>query len=938
MTGLLPQAFPAEARPWTRWWWMGNALTEDEITAALEEFARVGIGGVEVSPIYGPRGTEKRHVSFLSPEWCERFAHTLREATRLGLGVDFIGGTGWPYGGPWVKREHAPRRVRWQEWLVPAQGLALPLKCDAEPEAELVAAVATGPFSVSRVLTSPALQEDFWFAPSDGFSYAPGDGWHIGGLFLGHTEQQVKRAAPGGEGNVLDPFDKNAVTDYLRAFDAPLTQVRALLGDATIGPGCIFNDSFEVFGAEITPRIFDEFVRRRGYDLRPFLPALFAKGAKSETVVRVRADYRETIGDLLHGDFTCLWHEWAHKHGLKTRNQAHGSPGNLLDLYAVADVPETEIFGPARNVLAGQKPLTPQPPDWGQEQESLVSRMASSAAHIAGRTFCSSESFTWLGEHGHVSLESAKAEADLLFTLGINRIFFHGTPASPPGEPWPGWLFYATTHFGPTNPWWRDVPAFCAYLSRCQWMMQQGVPDNDLLVYFPYPELLHGEAADSGLLLHLTVHRTNRWLKANLPDWCEACHELEQGGYTFDFISDRQSQNDVELRNGGLVARKGGAQWQAILVAGCRMMPLETLEQLLRLAQSGATVLFLGTLPSDVPGHFDLPTRRARLNELLQQLTNGITTNRVEQFTLGTGRVLVGSDLSALLAVANIARESLADVGIEFARRRNIQTGARTYFLSNPGTNDFAGWVTLTHGSEALLAADPTTGETGTVPIRQAENGRQFYLQLPAGSSLIAQTGVAEAEAYPPLLTEAAGEAITLAGNWRAEFIAGGPALPDARSLKKPSRWTDWTDTGDTDRDARRVFSGTCRYTCVFDWPDVAKSEFSGWRLDLGEVCHSARVRINGHEAATVFARPFALTLAPESLKLFGNVLEIEVTNLMANRLADLERREGAAWRPFLMVDIFYKPFENAAQWETVPSGLAGPVMLTPQRAQKAEK
>jgi hypothetical protein len=236
-------------------------------------------------------------------------------------------------------------------------------------------------------------------------------------------------------------------------------------------------------------------------------------------VTRVRSDYRLTIHDLTLDAFLGAFGAWARdSHAAKIRNQSHGSPGNLLDLYAAADVPETEIFGPVRIDKGGLERLTDGlSPDFGHEEEALVCRFASSAAHVAGKPLCSSESFTWAGEHGHVPPEHLKAEADLLFTLGINHLFFHGTPQSPGDAPWPGWLFYATTHMAPTNPLWRDLPALNTYIARCQSLLQAGSPDNDVLLYFPFFDLLAGEAGAKDLLQFMSVHKSATWLRGNLP-------------------------------------------------------------------------------------------------------------------------------------------------------------------------------------------------------------------------------------------------------------------------------------------------------------------------------------------------------------------------------------------------------------------------------------
>ena len=98
-------AWPAitrENKPWTRWWWPGSAVDKASLTHQLEQLAAAGIGGVEITPIYGAKGYESRYIDFLSPKWMEMLEHTGREARRLGLGVDMATGTGWPFGGPWI--------------------------------------------------------------------------------------------------------------------------------------------------------------------------------------------------------------------------------------------------------------------------------------------------------------------------------------------------------------------------------------------------------------------------------------------------------------------------------------------------------------------------------------------------------------------------------------------------------------------------------------------------------------------------------------------------------------------------------------------------------------------------------------------------------------------------------------------------------------------
>jgi hypothetical protein len=143
-----------------------------------------------------------------------------------------------------------------------------------------------------------------------------------------------------------------------------------------------------------------------------------------------------------------------------------------------------------------------------------------------------------------------------------------------------------------------------------------------------------------------------------------------------------------------------------------------------------------------------------------------------------------------------------------------------------------------------------------------------------------------------------------------------------------------WTELGG---EAER-FAGTARYHLEFDAaelirragrPDPAADR---WALDLGDVRESARVRLNGEAVATAWSVPFVVQLG-DRVKPGRNVLELEVTNLAANRIRDMDRR-GVPWkimREINFVDINYKPFD-ASGWALKPSGLLGPVRLIPLR------
>lgn len=388
---------PVEARPGARWWWLGSAVDEKNLTYNLEEYARTGMGAVEITPIYGVQGNDANDIQFLSPHWMEMLKHTQAEGKRTGIEIDMNTGTGWPFGGPEVSIEDAATKAIFQTYEIEG---------GKEIEQDInVTDPKQQPFSVlSRVmaydekgkcinLTAHVKKDKLQWK-------APAGKWKVIALYIGKTRQKVKRAAPGGEGYVMNHLSKKAVKNYLSRFD------RAFKSSKTSYPHTFFNDSYEVYQADWTDDFLEQFARRRGYKLEEHFPEFLDKN-RPEVSRRIVSDYRETISDLLLENFSHQWTDWAHKNGSITRNQAHGSPGNLIDIYASVDIPECEGFGLSQFHIEGlrQDSLTKK-----NDSDLSMLKYASSAAHIAGKTYTSSETFTWLTEHFRTSLSQCKPD------------------------------------------------------------------------------------------------------------------------------------------------------------------------------------------------------------------------------------------------------------------------------------------------------------------------------------------------------------------------------------------------------------------------------------------------------------------------------------------------------------------------------------------------
>jgi len=912
-------ATTAETKPWTRWWWQGSAVNKAEISRLLKMYHQVGLGGVEITPIYGVKGEESLFINFLSDKWVDMLQHTLKEATANNMQVDMATGTGWPFGGPWIHYEHASKQVVSKSWTL-QQGATIPDKIqmmqepfirDASNKTQAIAdvkdpvesnnnlqalAIDQIKFSKSLPLISlmayPIGQKPVditrFVQPDGKLNWkSPTDSCAVYALFLGWHGKMVERAAPGGEGYAIDHFSKAASEAYFKKFD------QAFAGKNISALRSFFNDSYEVDDARgqsnWTPQLLDEFNKRRGYRLEHFLPALFGKDDAALNA-RVLFDYRETIAELILENFTKPWAAWAKKNQALVRNQSHGSPGNTMDLYAAVDIPETE------------------------GTELLRFKFATSTAHVAGKKLASAEAATWLDDHFISTLGNVKQAIDKYFIGGVNHIVYHGTNYSPENAPWPGWLFYAAVHFHPNNPFWQQFPALNKYVERSQSFLQAGTIDNDVLVYYPFADAQMEHGRD--LLKHYDAMRPefNNTRFAEISEW------MLEKGYGFDFISDKQL-NGVQLNGGKLLT--GGASYKTILLPGNKYIPAATLQQLLILVSKGATLLVYKSLPSDVPGLANYGGSMQLLKLLLGEL-NFVQGNNVQIATLGKGKVVLSEDESTLLQASGVARESLTDKGMQYIRR-NYQ-GGHVYFIANPAKNAVDGWIELTVKESNAAMYQPMTGVKGIAKTkRNADGTLSVWMQLAPGASIILHTATKSFTGNQFASYETSGQALNITGNWKVSFKSGGAVLPAAKLISNLESWTNWGE-------AYQYFSGTASYEIEFDKPAIPAN---AWKLDLGKVGESADIFLNDKKVGTVLGPDYSIVLTANQL-MAKNKLRIEVSNSMANRIIQLEK-QGVQWKRFYNTNFPAKLAENRGadglftpiKWSPKPSGLLDKVTLT---------
>ena len=450
---------PDDARIMMRWWWFGPTVTKARLEREMRLMKAGGIGGFEIQPVYpvvldDPALGFETHA-FLSDAFLDHVRFTAVKARELGLRVDLTIGSGWPYGGPQIGVTQAAGKLRVERAVVPSGAGRVPVP-DIRPGERLMAAFLA---PVSPAFTTKDLREISRIG--DGVLVLPDCSHQARDVLFfisSRTGMMVKRPAVGAEGFVLNHYDRTAVDHYLAKVGD-----RLLSAFDTAPPYAVFCDSLEVYESDWTGDFLEAFKARRGYDLRPLLPALVLDAGPATAAIR--HDWGQTLTELLNERFLAPMQEWAARHGTKFRIQGYGIPPATISSNAAIDLPEGE----------------------GAQWKTLrASRWAASIGHLYDRPVISSETWTWLHSPSFMATPlDMKAEADLHFLQGINQLIGHGWPYTADGVADPGWRFYAAGVFNDRNPWWIVMPDVAQYLQRVSFLMRQGKPANDIAFYLP---------------------------------------------------------------------------------------------------------------------------------------------------------------------------------------------------------------------------------------------------------------------------------------------------------------------------------------------------------------------------------------------------------------------------------------------------------------------
>lgn len=880
---------PDDARIMMRWWWFGPTVEKSQLERELRLMKEGGIGGFEVQPVYplvldeSPFDESKatKTLPFLSNDFIDALRFTAGRARELGLRFDLTLGSGWPFGGPTVKIDHAAARLRYEH-----------VKIDSSSRTVKVPAISAGEKLLAVFL---ARVEGTGFAPdsvreltdiNEGLvrlSNVPAGSHEVLFFISSRTGMQVKRPAVGGEGFVLDHLNRAATDAYLKNVGDRLMQA---FGSQP--PYAIFCDSLEVYNSDWSYDFLEEFRKRRGYDLKPYLPWLVID--QGQQTKSLRRDWGMTLSELLNERFMMPMRDWSKRNGTRFRIQGYGVPAATISANAYADLPEGE---------------------GAQWKVVRATRWASSASHIYGRPVTSSETWTWLHSPSFRATPlDVKAEADIHFLQGINQLIGHGWPYTAPGVEYPGWRFYAAGVFNDKNPWWIAMPDVAKYLQRVSFMMRQGRPANDVAVYLSNDDGWANMTPGNPHLIDVLRERVGNDL---LPAIFEA-------GYNLDFFDEAAFKQVGRVDNGSLVL--GQNKYKVVILPNVERISLATYRKFEEFVRGGGILIATRRTPAEQPGFLAKKEEHQQVAALSKQLFEGAAAHG--RF-VADEKTELGSTLRRLLTPDVELSPATADVG--FVHRQTPD--ADIYFIAN--TTNVAQQLKATFRVQGMKAElwNPIDGKVAPAPIEKQTN--ILTLDLPPYGSRIVVFSKRVLD-VPVRFTEA--QPLDLSHGWRMSFgpNAGPVQLQDLKS---------WTDD-----DATRFFSGVATYEKDVDISSDLLKDNPELKLDLGPgaaipvqplrngmqawfegpVREAAVVYVNDKRAGAVWCPPYSIDVSG-MLRPGANKIRILVGNTAMNYMAGhslpdyrlLNLRFGERFQP-----------QDMDKVQPIPSGLLGPIRLIP--------
>jgi hypothetical protein len=921
--------------PGAWWWWLRCKTTKEAITLDLEEMKAKKIQRLILSDFGHGGRVPFEYLELASPEWNEMVRHSIRECSRLGLDFGICTETSGA-AAPWVAWEDGQQKLVFAE--IRTEGPSR-LKTQLPYPAKLRMDENGMPVCYSEITVQAMPDRDTVakedvrnitsFVNQDGELdwEVPAGKWKIVRSGYAPTFKKMR------EFIYQDHLRTDIYEDYYSRYFGNL--LNGLNPDERKSVKLIESDSYEAGAPGWSRQFAEDFKRQRKYAPEPWLPVLSGQTVESrEASERFLYDYRQTVSELIAEHYRCF-QQLAHRDEMLSLLEASGPYQRCADALLCqkyADLPMGEFWAPSEfhsNMLKAR----------------FMDKEAVSAAHIYGKNVISAEAFTSIGPQWEESPCSLKSSADRAFCEGINQIYFHTFSHSPSLSAKPGYVYDAGSHINRNVTWWELSYDWIAFLTRCQYMLQQGLPVVDVCFYY-------GEGV-----------RERKTYREETP--------LTGESYQYDYTNSDAILERMTVRDGKIYL-PDGMSYHVLALPDEKQIPLEVLEKIRKLVYAGATVT--GNKPEKSTGLYRFEENDCRVVEIADEMW-GKEALAVIDRPYGRGKVVCNKSIGEILAdrrvLPDMEYKSCRDSSeIDFVHRKDGD--AEIYYLANlTEQSDYANVAFRVTGKTPQIW-NPVDGSVADMPV-YADDGERISMPVyfaPYGSLFVVfrakeekphvtsvtisgeeifpklPAAIPETEYCTPLpdgktvfrtegdyeLKYSDGEVKNIAirparsqnidGAWDVSFSVewGGP------EHVRFDRLMSWTES---EMDGIKYYSGTAVYTNTFT---IDEKSITGncIELDLGEMYDVAEVAVNGKNLGTCWTKPFRKDIS-QAVVPGENTIGIKIANLWPNRLTgdsflpEEKRYTETNFHTFTFLDMNKKFGKDES---LRPSGLLGPVRI----------
>lgn len=883
-----------EAKPYIRWWWNGNLMEKKEITRQLDVLKDAGIGGVEINSIRFP-GQDNlgiQELPWLSKEWIEMVKYTIKEAHNREMVCDIIVGSGWPFGGEFLKKEEQTQVLSMNVNSYKLVGPAT-VRFSKEEFLDRINVSDHGTKDLYSVRMVPSYMDKF----DEGVDLT--DQFDEEGILnikvpyyvdqdlivivktIGN--QSVTLGAPGASGPVLNHFNKQAVDRYLNRMSDAL---EAQMGSLDKSFRAMFCDSLELIGNTWSDDMLEEFEKRRGYSLKPYIPFVFSADGWSENPVRtkmsatvleevnrVRYDYVITKQELFRERFLISYQEWCHRNGVKSRLQAYGVVHHPIEASMLIDIPECETWIGDHNGLKDHHGFT------------SINKFVASGSRLAGKKLVSCEEITNISQVFFASLEMIKIIGDQSNLSGVNHSVLHGYNYSPERAEFPGWIRWGS-YFNERNPWWPYFKLWTSYKARISSIFQMADANADIAIMHP----LADKWSKYGQQFQPAFGWGERYPWYEYDLW----YAIHQNGNTCDYISENII-NDSKIENGALTYNK--RTYRSIMLMEVTSQSPETAKALAKFAKSGGKIIFIGEAPTKSTGLLNYVENDLIVKETMDKITN--------EHSL-TCRIVNTPDKNLMKWFQYIQNEFEITPAVKIdAPSPHVSQVKYTYedkeiyfFINSSREEKHTFGAEFNTGNKQPWIWNTETGERFLYPYDEQKNRLNIEL-LPAESKLIVFDNNTAGKAMQTKLPNSL-SAHELEGGWKVE-------LNHVDGSKKKETFDQLTDLKSIA--AFKTFAGTATYEKKLKLTPNNLFSF----IDLGEVYGVSEVSIDGVSIGSKWYGEH-LYDCKDLVKSGSVTLKITITTIVGNYCKSLTENETCqAWTK-------YQSYESM--------GLIGPVKL----------